>query len=126
MTVGNPATRDLMQKNLKKKELESLLEFNEQEIPVGEQSREKNIFKSISTQPLDISYIFRFRLEKYNFLREKKFVGETLLFLHFIPLDPDPRIQMNAGPTGSGFISLLKFNEQDILFGELYLSLLSW
>jgi len=28
--------RDLMQKNLKKKELESLLEFNEQEIPVGE------------------------------------------------------------------------------------------
>ena len=25
-----------MQKNLKKKELESLLEFNEQEIPVGE------------------------------------------------------------------------------------------
>ena len=47
MTVGNPATRDLMQKNLKKKELESLLEFNEQEIPVGEQSREKNMLKSV-------------------------------------------------------------------------------
>ena len=27
--------RDLLQKNLKKKELENLLEFNNQEIPVG-------------------------------------------------------------------------------------------
>ena len=68
---------------------------------------------------------FRFRLEKYNFLRKKKyfywlnsafpFILSVILYL-WIRIrirnpdpDPDPRTQMNPDPTGSGSTSLVKF-----------------
>ena len=56
---------------------------------------------------------FRFRLEKYNFLLKKKdFCWLNSAFsLHFIsdfiPLDPDPRTQMNPDPHRSGSASLV-------------------
>ena len=34
------------------------------------------------------------------------FLNELIISLHFITLDPDPRIQMTPAPTGTGCISL--------------------
>ena len=35
--------------------------------------------------------------------------------LHFIPLDPDPRTQMNPDPTGSGSASLINTRPDKLL-----------
>ena len=54
------------------------------------------------TDPLEISYFFSFRVE--NILLEfptkppKTLLVKLCFSLNFIPLDPDPRTQMNADP----------------------------
>ena len=60
---------------------------------------EKNNFKS-DHNLRDKLLFFISRLEKYNFLHKKpKNVLVKLCFsLNFIPLDPDPRTQLNADP----------------------------
>ena len=52
-------------------------------------------FQVWTFKTLEISYFFRFRLEKYNFPakknKKKKLLVKLCFSLHFIPLDPDPR-----------------------------------
>ena len=64
----------------------------------------KKIFFQICTWTSDISCIFSFRLKKNIIFYEnnpKTLLVELCFSLHFIPLDPDPRTQMIAYPTGS-------------------------
>ena len=79
----------------------------------------QNIFKFLKVKktlnfqvPLNLLFL-RFRLETFNFLRKSIFLLVKLyFFLHFnsdfIPLDPDPRTEMNPDPTGSGSTSLVR------------------
>ena len=78
------------------------------------------IFKTFNFKSLWTYFFLRFRLETFNFLRIKIFLLVKLCFsLHFIsdyiPLDPDPRTQMNPNPTGSGSTSLIKIGRKHML-----------